>query len=82
LTHQRADINTNTAYQPPTVPQHQITYSNAVKNNTYNTINELNNSENIGKVLNKFLEDFKSMFNQPIQQNSTILNMLAMLMGK
>jgi len=81
LTHQRAVINTNTTYQPPPAPRHQITYAIAVKNNTHNTINEQKNSESISRVLNKFLEDFKSMFNQLIHQNNTILNMLAMLIG-
>ena len=83
LTHQRAVININTTYQPPTAPRttrHQIISANAVTNNSHNKINE-QNSESISKVLYKFLEDFKSMFNQLIQQNSMILNMFAKLMG-
>jgi hypothetical protein len=82
--HQRTVINTNTTYQPPAAPptpRHQITYASAVKNDAHNTITEQNNSESISKVLNKFLEDFKSMFTQLLQQNSTILNMLTMLIG-
>lgn len=84
-THQRAVINTNTTYLPPTAPptpRHQITYANAVNNNTHNTSNERSTNESISKVLAKFLEDFKILFNQLIQQNSMVLNMLSMLIGK
>jgi hypothetical protein len=83
-THQQTIINTNTYHQPPAspTPKHQYSYDSAVKNNTNNTISEQNNNEEIRKVLNTLLEDFKSMFNQLIQQNSMVLNMLTILIGK
>jgi hypothetical protein len=47
-----------------------------------NNINEQNNNDEISKLLNTLLGDFKSMFNQLIQQNSMVLNMLTILIGK
>jgi hypothetical protein len=60
-THQQTIINTNIYHQPPAspTPRHQYSYANAVKNNTNNTITEQNNNEEISKVLNTLLEDFK-----------------------
>lgn len=49
-----------------------------VVNNAENTKNE----ESIGDLLSKFLDEFKSMFNQMMQQNSMILNMLTMILNK
>ena len=82
--HQCTDLTNNVINQTPTAPptpRHRITYANAAKNSTPNTISEQNNSESTSTVFNKFLEDFRTMFNQLLQQNSMILNMLTMLIG-
>lgn len=64
--------------QPTNNPRQQYSYANAVNGQTSNRGNE----ENIGNVLTTFLEEFKNMFNQLIQQNTMVINMLTMLMSK
>jgi hypothetical protein len=61
-----------------------MSYANAVKNDKGITRNNQNNIDNeeINKILGKCLDDFKSMFNQLIQQNSMVLNMLTMLISR
>jgi hypothetical protein len=41
-----------------------------------------NDNKDISTILDKFLDDFKSMFNQLIQQHSMVLNMLTMLISR
>ena len=72
------DLHTNSTSHTPTEPtlqKRRITYTNAVKNTDHV------NSDYISAVFNKFLDDFKTMFNQLLQQNSMILQMLTMLIG-
>jgi hypothetical protein len=56
--------------------QQRTSYADVVKKGANHTGNEDVN------ILTKFLEEFKSMFNQIIQQNSMVLNMLTALIGK
>lgn len=49
---------------------------------SYAEVTKRNQTEDTTTVLNKFLEEFKNLFNQLIQQNSMVLNMLTMLMNK
>lgn len=52
--------------------------------NAWNTVPQTANTtdQSSSLTLNKFLEEFKSMFSQLIQQNSMVLNMLTMLISK
>jgi hypothetical protein len=56
--------------------QQNTSYADVVRKGLNHTANEETN------ILTKFLEEFKSMFNQIIQQNSMVLNMLTTLIGK
>jgi small-conductance mechanosensitive channel len=56
--------------------QQNTSYAGVVKKGSNNTANEDTN------ILTKLLEEFKSMFNQIIQQNSMVLNLLTTLIGK
>jgi hypothetical protein len=56
--------------------QQHTSYADVVKKGANHTGNEDAN------ILTKFLEEFKSMFNQIIQQNSMVLNTLTALTGK
>lgn len=61
------------------------TYSNVVNNVTPNNANILESSNNIESTTNpltQFLNEFKAMFNQLIQQNSMVINMLTTLISK
>lgn len=74
-----APINTNT-YQsniqhPATPHQETRSYADMAKGKT-------NQSDDPATLLTKFLEEFKGLFNQLLQQNSMVLNMLTMLMNK
>jgi hypothetical protein len=86
LTHQLTVINTNHAplHSTTNPPSRWISYANVVKNNVGLPTNNQNNNNNedISRILDKFLRGFKSMFNQLIQQNSMVLNMLSTLIGK
>jgi hypothetical protein len=74
LTHKSTIINTSTNEVPvlPNIsqPGHWMSYANAVKNDKGITRNNQNNTDNedISKILGKFLDDFKSMFNQLINK--------------
>lgn len=57
----------------------QPSYSETVKNSATQPTNKVNNSIDI---LSNFLEEFKNMFSQLMQQNSMVLNMLTMLINK
>jgi magnesium-transporting ATPase (P-type) len=52
--------------------QQQRSYANETKSNT-------NQVEDTATTLTKFLDEFKGLFNQMLQQNSMILNMLTIL---
>ena len=78
------DLHTNSTSHTPTEPplqKRRITYANAIKSSTHNINTDQVNSDYISAVFNKFLDDFKTMFNQLLQQNSMILQMLTMLIG-
>lgn len=71
-------VNTNTYrnnIQHNSITQQQMSYADASKMNT-------NQVEDTANTLTKFLEEFKGIFNQLLQQNSMVLNMLTMLMNK
>lgn len=55
--------------------QQQRNYADVTRNNK-------NQVEDTAITLTKFLDEFKSLFNQLLQQNSMVLNMLTMLMNK
>jgi hypothetical protein len=54
-------------------------YSEVTRGITYNSQHE---EDTPPITLNRFLEEFKNMFNQIIHQNTTILNMLSTLLTK
>jgi hypothetical protein len=64
------------------------TINNAYRNTSYAevtrgiTYNSLHEEDTPPITLNRFLEEFKNMFNQLIQQNTMILNMLSTLLTK
>jgi hypothetical protein len=77
------NINTNVAIpfhgnQTPAHFQQKASYANVVSGNTNQEPHLKNNSTTI----NTFLEEFKAMFQQLVQQNSMILNMLTTLISK
>jgi hypothetical protein len=51
-------------------------------NRTYADVTRGRNENNQDMTLSTFLEEFKQMFNQIVQQNSLVLNMLAKLPSK
>lgn len=55
--------------------QQSISYANITKTNT-------EQMTDINSIMSKFLEEFKNMFHQLIQQNSMVLNMLTTLVSK
>lgn len=55
----------------------QNSYANVVRNDS-----EQQTNFNINDIMNKFLEEFKNMFQQLLQQNSMVLNMLSTLVSK
>jgi arsenate reductase-like glutaredoxin family protein len=63
---------------------HGLSYAQVVRRDENNSPPELTstNNENTSNILIKFLEEFKNMFNQLIQQNSIVLNMLTTLIAK
>lgn len=74
--------NTNTQIRGTAMPVYQdhryqrnISYAEATKANITQTSED-------SHILSKFLEEFKSMFNQLIQQNSMVLSMLTTLISK
>lgn len=72
------NIPTNTPAKSTQVPnEHQQprTYAQAVNNSR-------EEHTSIHDIMNKFLDEFKSMFQQLIQQNSMVLNMLTALISK
>jgi len=82
-THQRMDLHTNSTSHTkrtstPETPDH---LRKCRKNSTHNINTDHVNSDYISPVFNKFLDDFKTMFNQLLQQNSMILQMLTVLIG-
>nr|CAI5817631.1 unnamed protein product [Callosobruchus analis] len=54
-------------------------YANVVVSNSYHNNDQTSEQNNI---LSQFLNEFKAMFNQLIQQNSMVLNMLTTLISK
>jgi hypothetical protein len=66
------------AQQATTPPQYyQQTYAQAVKSN-----NQTETSTNMENQFSTFLDEFKSMFTQLMNQNSMILNLLTTVIGK
>ena len=63
--------------QPP-LRQQRLTYADVTKG-THNTDKGENNIQSC--TLSTFLAEFKAMFNQLLQQNSMVLNMLTMLLN-
>jgi hypothetical protein len=57
----------------------KASYADVTRGITYNSQQEEDTSP---ITLNRFLEEFKNMFNQLIQQNTMILNMLSTLLTK
>ena len=51
-------------------------------NRSYADVTRGQNDNSQDITLSKFLEEFKQMFNQLIQQNSLVLNMLTTLISK
>jgi hypothetical protein len=70
-------INTNIPQQviEPIVHPQRLTYAEATKPNT-------NQKEDTHNIFSTFLDEFKDLFNQLMQQNKIILNMLIMLINK
>jgi hypothetical protein len=86
---QTISTNVPSRIETKTTRQHQQYYHKTLQCNQQNTsyadvirkgLNHTANEET--NILTKFLEEFKSIFNQIIQQNSTVLNMLTTLIGK
>jgi hypothetical protein len=68
---------------PPIAPKiiliyHRLSYANVVRGNA----NQEPLIEENSTMLSKFLEEFKAMFQQLVQQNSMVLNMLTTLISK
>jgi hypothetical protein len=64
--------------QQTTIPQHhQQTYAQAVKSN-----NQTETAINMENEFSILLNEFKSIFAQPISQNNMILNLLTTVIGK
>lgn len=76
--HNKHHLSTPTINQNHTQPmaysQHK-SYAQIAANNQ-------NNIEDTASILTKFLEEFKNLFNQLMQQNSMVLNMISMLVNK
>lgn len=70
------DFNTSDNQNQPNLHQHSRSYANAVKNTPMQQSNDINN------VLTTFLEEFKTMFQQLMHQNTLVLNMLTTLITK
>ena len=68
--------NTPPILTPQPAAQTTITYSQALKDN-----NTHNNQDNTGLQLHVFLSEFKAMFTQLMNQNSTILTMLSAILN-
>lgn len=70
-------VNTNSYMQhiQPTTFSQQRSYADATRSNT-------NQADDTAFILTKFLDEFKSLINQLVQQNSMVLNMLTMLVNK
>jgi hypothetical protein len=64
--------------QTPAHIQHNLSYANVARGNT----NQEPYNENNSTILNKCLEEFEAMFQQLVQQNSMVLNMLTTLISK
>lgn len=62
-------------YTQPRIQNQYESYAQAAANNQ-------NNNEDTASILTKFLEEFKNLFNQLMQQNSMVLNMISMLVNK
>ncbi|KAK5641707.1 hypothetical protein RI129_010254 [Pyrocoelia pectoralis] len=72
--------------------QQNISFAEAVKNNKTNEQNALHSTESReqnehptetpGISLNKFLDEFKAMFQQLVQQNTMVMNLLTTLISK
>lgn len=83
-------MKTNTPQQQTQkfIPPNQTQTPNVLQQPTYSNVLQgprnvpQNKEEDVSKLLTRFLEEFKHMFNQLIQQNSTVLNMLTMLISK
>lgn len=88
-------IHQSTAYiipnsQQPTMSsnlQQRMSYASVARDGDNNIIPTQNNNENgsnadISGILGKFLDEFKSLFNQLLQQNSVVLNILTMIINK
>lgn len=77
------NTNTNPAIslqgnQTPAHIQQTTSYANVVRGNS----NQEPHPETNSTTLNIFLEEFKAMFQQLVQQNSMILTMLTTLISK
>lgn len=65
-------------HQPGYYRENTRSYANV----TNNQPNSNNPTEESNHLLSQFLNEFKAMFNQLIQQNSMVLNMLTTLISK
>ena len=71
-----AHTNTNdNTIQPSGNLQQPRSYAEVTRSNTHQT-------EDTAITLTKFIEEFKGLFNQLLQQNSMILNLLTKLINK
>lgn len=70
-------VNTN-------IYQNNLQHNNIPQHMSYADATKISTSQDgaTANILTKFLEEFKGLFNQLIQQNSMVLNMLTMLINK
>lgn len=72
----------------PSQPQHQDSHgTNVTSQQNYRTYSQIvsgqqSNNQNEDITLHKFLEEFKIMFNQLVQQNNMVLQMLSTVINK
>lgn len=69
------NLNAYTQNTQPTTFSQRTSYADITRQN-------INQTEDMTTALTKFLEEFRGLFNQLLQQNSMVLNMLTMLIDK
>jgi hypothetical protein len=74
-THPKHTNTNDNTIQPSDKPQQSRRYAEMTRSTTHQT-------EDTAISLTKFIEEFKELFSQLIQQNSMILNMLTKLINK
>lgn len=62
--------------------QNTISYAQATAANTNNSANSVDANQNLTSIMSTFLNEFKAMFTQLLNQNNTILTMLSTVIGK